>query len=126
MKIIHKSTDGKAPKVYIKEVDFSEYARGKKVVSYPNPFFKEVDGVRVHIIATDLKCSMKLLSDEEKRWWCLFGEDVSKDIVKLECDWFPHEIVIGTTSGSNREVFSSVAELSKRTGYIESNGSIGS
>lgn len=115
---------------YIKEVDFEEYARGKKVANYRNPYIKEVDGLEVHIIATDLKCSMRLLSEEEKRWWCRFGKDLSKDIVKLECDWFPHELVIGmkevVIAGKVRKALTSDSKLSKHTGYIEGNDSLGS
>lgn len=116
--------------VYIKEQDFPGYSRGKKVVDYPNPYIKEVDGIEVHIIAKDLKCETNVLTQEEKEWWCLRKSDLSRDIVQLECDWFPIELVVGTKDvfycGKVRKALSVDSVLSKHTGYIEGNGSLGS
>ena len=40
---------------YVSPKQFAKVSKGKKVTDYPNQWFKDVDGIRYHIINPDME-----------------------------------------------------------------------
>ena len=107
--------------IYIKEKDFSGYNITK---NFPNEIFKEVekDGKKflVHIIKPDVVVIIRDLTESEKEWYLM--QKIETDVISVSCSWFPKELFAGVEKRS----FSPFTELSKKTGWVVSNGSSGS
>lgn len=111
---------------YVSPEKFSKVSKGKKVVDYPNEWFKNVNGILYHIINPDMEYKILLLKKESYSWYLgmvyddyskmvkeKFGDDDARVFI-LECDWFPTELVAGVTNGK----FCNTSSLSRRTGWI--------
>ena len=117
---------------YVTDKQFDKLSNGKNIKSYPNPYMKEVDGIQYNIVPSSEKFEVRILSEQEKLWWC--ASDTEEEVVLLaisEIGWFPTELVAGTKSknlgrGVIRENFDMDTELSKRTGWLQNAGSLGS
>ena len=107
--------------IYVKEKDFSGYNITK---NFPNEIFKEVekDGKKflVHIIKPDVVVIIRDLTESEKEWYLM--QKIETDVISVSCSWFPKELL----SGVEKRSFSPFTELSKKTGWILSNGNAGS
>lgn len=117
---------------YISPERFSKVSRGKKVTNHPNEWFKDVDGIRYHIVNPNMKYKVSVLDRKSYPWYLgmthesysdhvkeIFGDDDSRVFV-LECEWFPTELVAGVTNGR----FCNTSSLSRKTGWIRSFGTI--
>lgn len=117
---------------YVTPTAFIKASTGKKVVDYPNPWIKDVDGVRYHIVNTEMEYKISELEKKSYPWYLgmtyesyvshvkdIFG-DTDARVFVLECEWFPTELVAGVKGGR----FSNVSDLSRKTGWIRSFGSI--
>ena len=107
--------------IYIKEKDFSGYNITK---NFPNEIFKEVkkDGESfvVHIIKSDVIVTIKDITQSQKDWYLL--QKITDEVISVSCSWFPKELFAGVEKRS----FSPFTELSKKTGWVVSNGNAGS
>ena len=107
--------------IYIKEKDFLGYNITK---NFPNEIFKEVekDGKKflVHIIKQDVVVIIRDLTESEKEWYLM--QKIETDVISVSCSWFPKELFAGVEKRS----FSPFTELSKKTGWLLSNGNAGS
>lgn len=118
--------------IYLSEKEFAKLAKSKKnIKSFPNPDYKEIDGVSYMIIRDGEICSTKILSEDDKKWYC--GVKTEEDVVELRVDkmcCFPTELVADTqpriVSGVIRSGFSMDTELSRKTGWLYSAGTLGS
>lgn len=117
---------------YVTEKQFERLSKGKLVKSYPNPYIKEIDGIEYKIIPNGEKFETKVLSEQEKLWWC--GAKTEEEVVELSVSksgWFPTDLVAGTLPkhlgcGIIREGFNMNTELSKKTGWLQGTGNLGS
>ncbi len=108
--------------MFIKEKKFKAYAKGKVVKDYPNPYVKDVNGERIDIIPNDEVVTFKKMTASDVMYFIgNVSEEVYEGSVKVGC-WFPTELVCGVVSG----VFSQNTELSRKTGWISTNGQFGS
>lgn len=117
---------------YVSPEKFSKVSKGKKIVDYPNPWFKDVNSIRYHIINPDMEYKISVLEKKSYPWYLgmtyedyvketkeMFGDEDARVFV-LECDWFPTELVAGVVNGR----YSNTSSLSRKTGWIRSFGSI--
>lgn len=117
---------------YVSPEKFSKVSKGKEIVDYPNQWFKDVNGVRHHIINPDMEYKISVLEKKSYPWYLgmtyedyareineMFGDDDARVFV-LECDWFPTELVAGVVNGR----FCNTSSLSRKTGWIRSFGTI--
>jgi len=112
---------------FIKEKDFVKYAKGKTVKDYPNPYVKDVDGVRIDIIPTNEKVVFRPLTDSEKSWFGIREDGVIYEGRMSVLGWFPTELVCGVMrSPGYHDRFSAHSPLAKETGYVSTNGNFGS
>jgi hypothetical protein len=113
--------------LFIKEKDFAEFAKGKKVKDYPNPYYKEVDDKSVHIIPANEKIVFKPMSDDQKQWYGIRVEGVVYEGSVTVLGWFPTEIVCGVMrSPGYHDRYSAQSPLAKKTGWTDTNGDFGS
>ena len=107
--------------IYIKEKDFLGYNITK---NFPNEVFKEIekDGKSfiIHIIKPDVIVTIKDITQSQKDWYLL--QKITDEVISVNCLWFPKELFAGV----EKRTYSSFTELSKKTGWILSNGSAGS
>lgn len=111
---------------YVTPEKFSKLSKGKKVVDYPNPWFKDVNGIRYHIINPEMEYKIELLPKESYLWYLgMSFESYSKHLEEImndedprvfvfSCEWFPTELVAGVTNGR----FCNTSALSLNTGWI--------
>lgn len=117
---------------YVSPARFERISRGKDVKNYPNPWIKDIAGVRYHIINPDMEYEITLLDKDSYPWYLgmtyedyskvvkeLFDED-DAHVYVLRCDWFPTELVAGIQNGR----YSNHAPLSQKTGWIRTFGNI--
>ena len=127
--------------MFVTQEEFTQISKGKKVVSFPNPLIKEVDGVRYEIMTPQATCSVSAMPHDDYEWYIgasfeeyqrkvkeLYGEENSEIIVistntKAGYHWFPTELVCGTIpvhigAGIMREKFSIKTELAQKTGCM--------
>lgn len=114
--------------VYTTLRKFNKISKGKKVIEFPNPLVKEIDGIRYNIVPKDIVCKAELMKPESYEWYLGMSYDQYKELIKKEFDdddprvyvlsvstgFFPTELVAGVKD----RVFSSYTALSKKTGYI--------
>ena len=107
--------------IYIKEKNFNGYDITK---NFPNEVFKEVniDGraLFVHIIKPDVVVLIKEISENEKDYYLM--QKINGKVISVSCEWFPKELFAGVEKGT----YSTFTDLSKKTGWILSNGNAGS
>lgn len=116
----------------ITEERFTIISKNKKVRSYPNQWYKEVDGKDYYIVPSNEKYTTTILTEEEKKWWC--AVNTKEEVVMLsvsEMGRFPHELVAGTRKhrlmgGMVLEGVDMNTSLSKKTGWLDFTGNIGS
>ena len=117
---------------YVSPEKFSKVSKCKKVVDYPNPWIKDVNGIRHHIINPDMEYKISVLEKKSYPWYLgmtyedyaketkeMFGDEDARVFV-LECEWFPTELVAGVVNGK----FSNTSSLSRKTGWLRSFGVI--
>ena len=107
--------------IYIKEKEFLGYNITK---NFPNENFKEVniggETFLVHIIKPDIVVTIKDINQSEKDWYLM--QKITDEVISVSCSWFPKELFAGV----EKRVYSSLTELSKKTGWILSNANAGS
>ena len=108
--------------MYIKEEKFAEYAKGKAIKNYPNPYVKEVDGEMVNIIPKGEAVVFKKMSREDTLFYIGKVEGAVYEGTVAIGGWFPTELVCGVTNGR----FSQETELAKKTGWLNTLGTFGS
>lgn len=111
---------------YVTSEKFTNLSKGKKVVDYPNPWFKDVNGIRYHIINPEMKYKIELLPKDSYLWYLGMSfesytkhlKEVMNDedprVFVLSCEWFPTELVAGVVNGR----FCNTSSLSLKTGWI--------
>lgn len=117
---------------YVSPARFERISRGKEVKSYPNPWIKDIAGVRYHIINPDMEYETTLLDKDSYLWYLgmtyedyakvvkeLFGEDDPRVYI-LRCDWFPTDLVAGVKNGR----YDNSTPLSVKSGWIRSFGNL--
>lgn len=117
---------------YVSPERFTSISRGKKVIDYPNEWFKDAGGIRYHIINPDMKYRITELDKKSYAWYLgmsydsyakhlkeIFGDEDARVFV-LECDWFPTELVAGVSNGR----YCNTSSLSRKTGWIRSFGTV--
>lgn len=112
--------------VYTTPAKFAKISKGKNVKNHPNPWFKDIEGKRYHIINPDMEYQIELLDQKNYLWYLGMTyesytrhlkeilDDDDPRVYVLTCDWFPTELVAGIVNGR----FCNTSELSKKTGWI--------
>jgi len=112
---------------FVKEKDFSKLAKGKEVKDYPNPYVKDVDGLRIKIIPANEKIVFRPMTEEEKKWYSVKEEGVVYVGRMTVLGWFPTELVCGVMRVPGYyDRFSANSPLAKETGWIDTNDNFGS
>lgn len=115
------------PTLFVKEEQFADYSKGRKVTDCPNPYVKYVDGDMVHIIPTNEKIVFKVMTDEEKAWYGVRADGVVYEGSVTVLGFFPTELVCGVLVRPGfYNVFSANSPLAKKTGWVDTNGMFGS
>lgn len=116
----------------VTENKFAEISKGKAITSYPNEWYKEVEGQDYYIIPADETFKTTVLSDQEKRWWCAVNTD--EEVVELsvtKMGRFPHELVAGKKThrlmgGLLVDGVDMDTPLAKKIGWLDFTGNLGS
>lgn len=111
---------------YVTPEKFAEISKGKKVESFPNEQFKQIGKDVYRVIPHNFKCTVEKVAKESYPWYLRMDEGTLSrfvksifgcedyDVYRLNCDWFPLELVAGTEYGR----YSSMTELSQKTGCL--------
>lgn len=116
----------------VTEQKFAKISKEKEVVSYPNEWYKEVDGQGYYIVPRNEKFTTTILDEKEKKWYCAVNTD--EKVVELsvsELGRFPHELVAGIKrrrlmGGMIVEGVDMNTSLARKTGWLDFTGNLGS
>lgn len=107
--------------IYVTEKQAKNY---KVVEHYPNELIKLVkvngESKRMQIIPTDQVVKVRLMTEKERGWYLKYNPK-NKEVVSIETDWMPKELLVGVEKG----VYSPITDLSIKTGWIPANGNAG-
>ena len=114
--------------VYLSQQEFDTLSKGKEIVSYNNKYLKRIGDTYYHIVVDGVGIEVKLLSEEDKNYYCAIKTD--EDVVELSLNdkgfrtlgWFPTELVAGVKGG----YINMDTPLSRKTGWLYKRDAAGS